>query len=240
MNTACESGRHSPFASALSPLSKPGRRLDQHAPKRITLLLRSLLQNVLLFPFLKNHCKSFQVSGLENLEDLQGPCVFVANHSSHADVAIILLALPPRLRARLAIAAAADYFYEKKKLGAVVTLLLNTFPFDRSHPRQGLQQGKQVLQTGQSLLIFPEGTRTKPECKASFKRGFAALACQMKVPIVPIYICGSHEMLPKGSKWPQKAAVHISFGEPVMPEGQSSLEIAHIVETKVEQLAFVA
>jgi 1-acyl-sn-glycerol-3-phosphate acyltransferase len=207
---------------------------------QLTLLIRGILQSCLLFPFLKQHCISFEISGLENLESLNGPSVFVANHSSHADVAIILCALPLRLRMRLAIAAAADYFYEKKKLGAVVTLLLNTFPFERCHPRQGLQQGKHVLQTGQSLLIFPEGTRTNPECRAGFKRGFAALACQMKVPIVPIYICGSHEMLPKGSSWPRKAAVHISFGEALMPEGKSSAEIAHIIEAKVKQLAFVA
>lgn len=206
-------------------------------PSLLNMQLRQCLQNYILFPFLKHYCRDFKVIGLHNLEPLQGPCLFVSNHASHADTAIILCALPPRHKSMLAVAAAADYFYKNKLIAALVTLVLNTFPFERSHPRRGFLRGKQVLQSGQSLLIFPEGTRAKPSDHLSFKRGFAALACNLGLPVVPICIEGSYNMLPKGAKWPRQASVQIIFGQAIYPAGQSSTELAQLAENRVHGLS---
>lgn len=205
------------------------------------LLVRRVLQNCFLFPFLRHYCSEFAVVGLEKLEGLSGPCVFVSNHSSHADVAIILAALPSRHRDKLAIAAAAEYFYTKKTLGAIVTLMLNTFAFEREHPRSGMLKARRVLEGGQSLLIFPQGTRSNPASCVGFKRGFASLACKLGLPIVPICIEGSFEMLPKGSNWPRKTDVKITFGEPIYAKQSESVsQLAHEVEDRVQRLSIVA
>src|SRR5262249_20316944 len=142
-----------------------------------------------------------------------------------------------RQKTKLAIAAAADYFYRNKFVGAFVSAMLNTFPFDRQHPRQGLVYGKEILRSGKSLLIFPEGTRAKPADHLNFKRGFAALACQLGLPVVPIHIDGSYEMMPKGTHFPRRASIHISFGKPLIPSGRNSSELAMLAQSSVENLA---
>lgn len=204
------------------------------------IILRAFLQNFLLFPFLRANCQSFEVQGIDKIERLNGPCVFVANHSSHADTAIILAALPSKLRSRLAIAAAADYFYRSAFSGKFFHLLLNTFAFDRHSARSAFRKARSVLDEGYSLLIYPEGTRTAPFQRHEFKRGFAMLACESGLPVVPIYIQGSYEMLPKGACWPHPAHVTIVFGDPVYPEGRDCADLSSIVESRVNELAGAA
>src|SRR2546425_4794565 len=60
------------------------------------------------------------VSGLENLAGLEPPFILTANHSSHMDTPALLLALPPRLRRRTLVVAAADYFYKNRLVGGLV------------------------------------------------------------------------------------------------------------------------
>lgn len=224
----------------LTVLSRPSSVKIPDLRYRIQKYMRWLLQQVLLFPVLRFYSKSFTICGLKNLESIDGPCVYVANHSSHADTGIILLALPEARRTELSIAAAADYFYRKKWIGAFFTLLLNTFAFDRKQPLMGFRKSREILRKGSSLLIFPEGTRTDPLAHHHFKPGFALLARQLGVPVVPIGIEGGYEMLPKGTSWPRKARVRISFGEPIYPAGQSVEELAQTLEKRVRALAEVA
>lgn len=187
------------------------------------------LQHIFLYPILNFNMSEIQIEGLENLDTLEGPAIFVANHRSHADTAVILYALPNRLKRRLAIAAAQDYFYKNKVLGLCVTAVLNTFAFDRTNARKALIAARQFLKAGNSLLIYPEGGRSS----RSFKRGFAMLAAQEGLPVVPIAISGTHEMLPKGTFFPKRASIRIVFGEPVVPGESSSSELAVKVENKV-------
>ena len=198
-------------------------------------IIRPALQELLLFPVLRHYAGRIEICGLENLAGLKGSAVFVANHSSHADTAIILRALPLRFKQNLAIAAAADYFYKNKAVGAVVTAVLNTFPFERNHPRQAIKTARECLKHGDSLLIYPEGHRAQPDEEVCFKNGFASLACQFGLPVVPISIEGSYELLPKGAKWPQRSKIRICFGQPIYPAGKNKNEIAVLAQNKVIQ-----
>lgn len=171
------------------------------------------LQSIFLYPIFDANLKSFTLNGLENLANLDGPVIFVANHNSHADTVAILRALPNRLKERLVIAAAEDYFYRNRFLGNCVSALLNIFPFDRYNVRKSLSDSQRLLEEGNSMLIYPEGSRDLR--KKSFKRGFAILAAECNLPVVPIHICGTAEMLPKGQKYPTAQHVTVSFGEPV-------------------------
>ena len=71
------------------------------------------------------------VEGLDVLERIEGPVIFVANHASHLDTPLILLSLPDEWRRRTAVAAAADYFFDTWWRAVGSSLLFNTFPIDR-------------------------------------------------------------------------------------------------------------
>ena len=172
-----------------------------------------LLQQVFVYPLFSSKLKSFSVTGLEHLADLKGPIIFVANHNSHADTAAILFALPYELKKQLVIAAAKDYFYKNIIVGTIVSTLLNTFAFDRNDVRGALAESTQLLLSGKSMLIYPEGSRDQK--KKSFKRGFAILAAECGLPVVPVHLVGTAEMLPKGQLMPTRQHVSVSFGEPV-------------------------
>src|SRR5204862_7028063 len=116
---------------------------------------------VTLFPVLRLFTAP-DVVGIENIQG-HGPSIFVANHSSHLDAPLILAALPLHLRLQLRVAAAADYFFAKPWLAAFVTVLLNAFPITRKGAGcvNSLATSVELLRQGDSVLLFPEGTRSK-------------------------------------------------------------------------------
>ena len=111
--------------------------------------------------------------------------IFVANHASHLDTPLILLSLPDEWRRRTAVAAAADYFFDTWWRAVGSALLFNTFPIDRRGGAMSTTPGE-VLADGWSLVIFPEGTRSKDGWMGKFRMGAAFLAREHGVPVVPV------------------------------------------------------
>jgi len=179
-------------------------------------VVRSVLQRLLLFPLHALVARPFRVLGLETLETLQLPALFIANHASHIDTVSIIRALPPRIRRTLAVAAAADYFYKFSALGAVASLVLNTFPFSREGAvRASLEHCGELADQGWSVLIFPEGTRSRSGALQPFKSGIGMLAVGLDMPVVPIAVLGGHGVLPKGRVLPRPGVVQVTFGVPL-------------------------
>jgi long-chain acyl-CoA synthetase len=178
--------------------------------------LRHGLQTGLVFPLHSRVCRPFHVEGAEHLRSLAGPALFVANHTSHLDTPTALRALPPRIRRRVAVAAAADYFYRDRRLGFAASLLLNTFPFCREGPIRGsLERCGELVGAGWSILIFPEGTRSTTGELQPFKGGVGLLARELGVPVVPLAIDGLDRVLPKGSGHPRPGPVTVRIGPPI-------------------------
>jgi 1-acyl-sn-glycerol-3-phosphate acyltransferase len=105
------------------------------------------------------------VAGREDLDDLTGPVVFVANHNSHMDTPVILRALPGRWRRHTAVAAAADYFYDTRRKALSMSLAFGTVPLDRDSgagvgPDQTAHLDRPISDGG-SLIILAEGTRSR-------------------------------------------------------------------------------
>jgi 1-acyl-sn-glycerol-3-phosphate acyltransferase len=92
--------------------------------------LRQALQQGMLKPVVWSQTRP-GVHGREYLEGIRGPAIFIANHSSHLDTPLILGALPARITKRLAVGAAADYFFDSRSIAAATTLLFNAFPVER-------------------------------------------------------------------------------------------------------------
>ncbi|HJR46072.1 MAG TPA: 1-acyl-sn-glycerol-3-phosphate acyltransferase [Actinomycetota bacterium] len=164
----------------------------------------------LLYLITRCFCRPLTATGRSRVP--AHPVVFVANHCSHADTAALLAALPRRTRIRLAPAAAEDYFFKGRVRGAIVTALTGAFPFPR-HGSAGLDRAAVLLGNGSSVLLYPEGTRSRNGSVGRFHCGVAKLV-QQGATVVPVGIAGTGSVLPKGNRLPRRAAVAVVFGEP--------------------------
>ncbi|MEX1336598.1 MAG: AMP-binding protein, partial [Candidatus Limnocylindrales bacterium] len=100
-----------------------------------------------------------RVEGGEQLLALAGPALICPNHSSHLDAPVVRAALPPALRDASVIAAAADYWFGGRVVGAAVGLALGAMPFGRtSDVRASLEHVAELVNRGHTVIIFPEGT----------------------------------------------------------------------------------
>src|SRR4051812_11964294 len=174
--------------------------------------------------------------GKEGFEAIEPPVILVSNHSSHLDTPTILRALPRKWRQRTAVAAAADYFYKKRRTAAFVALLFNTVPIERKGG--GLGDGAtdhvdRLIRQRWNLLMYPEGTRSRDGRIGKLRSGAAALASQHGLSIVPIYVTGTHAAMPPGQSWPKRRRffaprieVDVHFGHPITPrEGEPGSDV---------------
>ena len=144
--------------------------------------------------------------------------IYFANHTSHADFMLIWAALTPSLRSRTLPVAAADYWdhnavrhYLAKEIFHAV--LVKRDHFDRTH--NPLLPMAQALDRGNSLILFPEGTRGNGEALQPFKCGIHHLAqARPEVELVPVRIDNLYRVLPKGATIPAPMRCSVTFGEP--------------------------
>lgn len=199
--------------------------------------LREVLICGLLGPAMDLYTRR-RVAGRKRLDDLTGPAVFVANHNSHMDTPVILRALPGRWRRRTAVAAAADYFYAKRRNAISASLVFGTVPLERNSGA-GVGPGQtahldRLIRGGGSLLMFPEGTRSRDGRVGRLRSGAALLAAEYHLPIVPIYMSGTGEAMPRGRHWMvfkggrpgPRHDIEICFGNPIVPrDGERPSEV---------------
>jgi 1-acyl-sn-glycerol-3-phosphate acyltransferase len=199
--------------------------------------LREGLITLGLGPMIDLYCRP-RASGRELFETLTPPVIFVANHSSHLDTPTILRALPLKWRQRTAVAAAADYFYKRRSNAWGVALLFNTVPLARKGGGMGsgaTDHVDRLIDQSWNLVMFPEGTRSRDGSIGKLHSGAAVLAAHHGIPIVPIFLEGTHQAMPPGQNWPkrkrgrffsQRHDVTTRFGEPIWPtEDQRPSEV---------------
>jgi long-chain acyl-CoA synthetase len=183
--------------------------------------------------------------GQEHLRGLSGPVFFIANHTSNLDTPALLAALPGRWRRRVAVAAAADYWFRPGwgllggLPGAVSACVYHAFPFSRTDAVEAsLRYLGELMDEGWSVLIYPEGTRSRTGQLGPFKGGIGLLARAMQVPVVPVALVGCIEALPKGRHFPRPARIRVRFGPPCLPPFVEAPDvIAAQLEQRVRELA---
>ena len=177
------------------------------------------------------------ITGLDRLEGLEGPAIFVSNHSSHLDTPLLLTSLPERFRHRTVVAAAADYFFDRRIKAIGSALALAAIPIDRTTvSRRSLHLAVELLDDGWSLIIFPEGGRTPDGWAQEFKAGGAYLATRRNVPVVPVHLEGSRRVWRKGGTLHRSQTV-VTFGAPIRPGG--SLSDARVLALAMEDAVAV-
>jgi long-chain acyl-CoA synthetase len=195
---------------------------------------------------------TIKVEGLEHLERLEGPAIFAANHQSHLDTPAILIALPAHWRYRLAPAMAKEFFrahfypeqfsrkaYFTSSLNYyLASLFFNAFPLPQREAgtRQTLRYIGDLLSSGFSILIFPEGKRTDDGTIGRFLPGVAMAAARLQVPVVPVRLEGLDRILHHKWKFPQRGTARVAFGRPMRLEGTDYAALAHAVEEAVRGL----
>jgi 1-acyl-sn-glycerol-3-phosphate acyltransferase len=197
-----------------------------------------LLRWIVLFPPLWALTRP-RIYGSEQFTG-NGPYIFAANHTSHLDTPLLLAALPLRLRLQLRAAAAADYFFTSWWKGTLVTLLFNAFSFERKG-FAGLHCARRLLKDGYSVLLFPEGTRSKDGRLQPFKCGIGRLVLATHVCVVPVWIEGAHTAMPKGARLAHRHQVEIRFGTPLQfAQGLDQASVVAAIEEQVRALAPMA
>jgi long-chain acyl-CoA synthetase len=195
---------------------------------------------------------AIEVEGLEDLADLDGPAIFAANHQSHFDTPVILAALPPRWRYRVAPAMAKEFFkahfypdqygrraYVTSSLNYyLASLFFNAFPLPQREAgtRQTLRYIGALLSSGFSVLIFPEGKRTNDGSIVRFQPGVGMAAARLQVPVVPVRLEGLDRILHQTWKFPRRGTARVAFGRPMRLEGTDYAGLAARVEDAVRRL----
>lgn len=157
---------------------------------------------------------SITAHGMENVP-AQGSFVMASNHSSHLDTAAVRAVLGRRAR-DFHVMGAKDYFFDTRLKSWFFSTVFSALPFEREeHTLEGLGLCRDVLQEGKALLIFPEGGRTVTGTLRSFKPGIGLLAVELDVPVLPVFVGGTFESLPKGRTVPRPSRVTVHFGAPL-------------------------
>jgi len=141
-----------------------------------------------------------QIEGKEHLHQKEG-CLFVANHPSMIDVLILLSKLP-----RVAVVIKAKVFSEKLQIGVKLAGYISN-----ENPLELIEKCRELIENGEHVLIFPEGTRTMPGEKVKFARGAASLASLTSCKIIPIFISSEPRALYKGHSWKDLTEFPIRF-----------------------------
>jgi 1-acyl-sn-glycerol-3-phosphate acyltransferase len=153
--------------------------------------------------------------------------IYFANHSSHIDTLALWSALPAGLRVHTRPVAARDY-WGKGFRHYVATKVLRAVLIDRAREdpsHDPLEPLIAALRQGDSLIIFPEGTRGRERIPAAFKSGLYRLAQQFPaVELIPVYLENLHRSMPKGAIVPIPITCTVRFGAPVALAGSESKE----------------
>ncbi|HVW32988.1 MAG TPA: lysophospholipid acyltransferase family protein [Acidimicrobiia bacterium] len=179
------------------------------------------------------------VDGRERLDALDAPVIFAANHHSHIDTGLLLSLLPERFRRQTVVAAAADYFFDRRAKGTLHALAFGAVPMERTKVnRRSAEMALELLAGGWSLVIFPEGGRSPDGWAQEFRGGAAYLAVRSGRPVVPVYLDGTRHVWPKGQRLPRPYKVTVTFGTPLSPDsGEDARRLAGRIERSVAALA---
>jgi len=207
--------------------------------------LRAAWDAVINGPMLRSFA-TIEVRGKENLENLDGPVFFVANHLSYLDQPAVMFALPSELRYGTATAAWEEFFFgDYHGLDRIFrrlsyeygTLLLNLFPLPQSQGFSGsLRYMGRLADAGVNILIFPEGGHSKDGKMQPFQMGLGIMVKELGIPVVPIRISGTEKVLAPGASFPTRGKVTVTFGEPLRFRYEEPADIVETTRQAVEKL----
>lgn len=175
---------------------------------------------------------SLEVSGVKQI-DKNSPCVFMANHLSLIDGPLLFMIIPQYVRVII-----------KKEVFRIPIVgqgmrHVKFIPVDRKRLRGGKESideaSRLIKEKDFSFLIFPEGTRSRNGKPQPFKRGGFFLALSAQVPIVPVTIKGTYELMPRGSFFAKRGKIKVLFHPPIPTDGFDRSNLPQLIN-KVQKV----
>ncbi len=170
---------------------------------------------------LKIYCP-LSVHGRENIPKTS--FIFCSNHNSHMDVVILMVSRQASFN-QFGMIAARDYWFDSKIKKYLTSVIMTLIPVDRSPKSERKISTDDTInlckmfisKDNRNIILFPEGTRSLDGNLNPFKKGATSFAIKLGIPIVPVYINGSHKAWPKGSLFMKPKKISVLIGEPMDP-----------------------
>jgi long-chain acyl-CoA synthetase len=200
----------------VAPGRKKKAKVDDDAPLPVPGPVKGAVKGVLgtLQRAFYDRMMDVDVEGAQNIP-WDRPTIVVSNHASHLDMGLIKIALGAYGKDIVALAA-KDYFFEGKWRRTYFENFTNLRPLDRGdNPREAMREASSLLEAGQTVLLFPEGTRTANGEMTGFRPAVAWLALKHGKDILPVYLDGTYRSMPRGSFVPKNRRVAVRIGEPL-------------------------
>ena len=180
-----------------------------------------------------------RIRGQEHLP-IEDASIVVSNHNSHLDTMVLMSLYPVSRLPKVRPVAAFDYFMKNKYVAWFSQNVIGIIPLkrkvskDEGHPFASVHK---ALNAGETIIIFPEGSRGEPEQMLEFKTGVAHLTNDFPdVPVIPIYIHGAGKTLPKGEALFVPFIIDVVIGEPLYKKDETHKEFTARLEEKIMQL----
>jgi 1-acyl-sn-glycerol-3-phosphate acyltransferase len=168
--------------------------------------------------------------------------IIVANHNSHLDTLVLLSSLPWKMLHKVKPVAAADVFAKNDKRARLSKFFLNALLIQRARDKENpendpIHQMIRELDKGYSLIVFPEGTRGEPEVEQPLKAGIALVLQQRpEIKIVPAYMTGLGNAMPKNDNVVLPCSAQLRFGKPTRVKSYSVNGILFQIENEFSKL----
>ena len=233
----------------------PAREIPSWPRSRAASLVRDIGLALVILPLARAFAW-LKIEGRQNLEHLDAPVIFASNHQSHLDGPAILMALPYRLRRRVAIAASREFFaahfhperFSRRQRFAsglsffLASLFFNIFPLPQREAgaMEALRYAGRLIGDGWCVLIFPEGDRTDAGEIHAFQPGVGMMASRLGTRVVPVRLEGLDRILHKTWRMAKPGRAGIKFGAALSLGGDSGgddyASLARSVEAAVRDL----
>jgi 1-acyl-sn-glycerol-3-phosphate acyltransferase len=169
----------------------------------------------LLRPAVHSLCRAYfglELVGTEHIPP-DGPLIITPNHQTYADPPLVTI--PIR---RPVFYMAWSHLFRIPAFGWFIRHL-RAFPVEvDSSDARATREAVRLLQSGEAVMIFPEGQRSSDGCVGRFKVGAFRLAVSLAVPILPVTIAGGHESWPPGRAFPRPGRIRITYHPPLVPD----------------------
>jgi long-chain acyl-CoA synthetase len=214
-------------------------------------LARRAIEECVLVPFVRFFARP-EIAGLEHLEAVHPPCLFVPNHRSYMDSGLFKAMLPSALRGRIAPGMTTRYhrvFFGEAGGGParylkewfqvrLVEFFFNAWPLpETAGLRQSLAYAGELMDAGFSILIFPEGRHVPEPGMEPFRKGIGIFARDLRAPVIPAYVEGTARVLPDGRYWPRVGRTRLVLGPPLFIDPGADAAVAtRQIEAAVRRL----
>ena len=199
-------------------------------------MARGFLQRSVIFPATWL-VYGLKIEGRENLRGIEGPVLFASNHHLGLDNPLIIKSIPPGWRRRMAIAGAAE-LWRNPVWWTLNPLLGNGFPLAREGAvRPSLENMGRIMDTGWSVLIYPEGELTVGGPIKPFMPGTGLVAVEGRIPVVPLRLRIDRMGSPARFPILRRGRVEVRLGQPIVfPAGTDYMQATAAIEEAVRGL----